>query len=565
MITEEQALVLGRKLSNRYVREEIPDLPKDLPGKTPVEQLYNYFHPGPHVCPVCGNPLDFKCFSKGYDLYCSRKCSWVNRPEKTRQTCMEKYGRPYPVDVEKAKQTNRKRYGADWKSQTTEAKEKVKQTCQERYGREYPVNIDKARITNLERYGVEYTSQIPGMVEKSKQTKLERYGDAGFTNREQAKKTCLERYGVEYTGQIPEAQKKKKETNRKRYGSGVWSQAMAMKAHPDILEVNGVEWICKCPHPDCNKCVERTYTITGQVYRDRLKTNTELCTRLQPVGSIHESYLEKFIQQYLQELGVEYVDNSRAIIPPRQLDIYIPSHHLAIECNGIFWHSDKCREKGYHMEKTAECRNKGIQLLHIWEDWVVRSPELVKNLIKTKLGLYDHRIGARQCEIKEISGNEYKEILQYHLQGPTPASVRYGLYYKGQLVSAMGFGRNRFGGGWELIRYIVLPGWQITGGAGRLFHHFITSHQPTEVTSFSSNDISSGHLYESLGFKRISETGSYWYVDGSYKRHHRYQFQKSILVEHGADPSKTEFEIMDELGYYRIWDSGQTKWVWRAQ
>lgn len=40
------------------------------------------------------------------------------------------------------------------------------------------------------------------------------------------------------------------------------------------------------------------------------------------------------------------------------------------------------------------------------------------------------------------------------------------------------------------------------------------------------------------------------------------QFQKHKLVKLGCDSLLTEWEIMQNLGYDRIWDCGQTTWVW---
>ena len=48
-------------------------------------------------------------------------------------------------------------------------------------------------------------------------------------------------------------------------------------------------------------------------------------------------------------------------------------------------------------------------------------------------------------------------------------------------------------------------------------------------------------------------------------RHHRYNFRKDQLVKEGFDASKSEFTIMEERGYYRIYDSGQTKWVYKKE
>lgn len=44
-------------------------------------------------------------------------------------------------------------------------------------------------------------------------------------------------------------------------------------------------------------------------------------------------------------------------------------------------------------------------------------------------------------------------------------------------------------------------------------------------------------------------------------REHRYNFTKSRLVEAGASDESTEWEIMQNLGYDRIWDCGHQKYV----
>ncbi|MFW6219888.1 MAG: hypothetical protein ACOC33_03530, partial [bacterium] len=56
---------------------------------------------------------------------------------------------------------------------------------------------------------------------------------------------------------------------------------------------------------------------------------------------------------------------------------------------------------------------------------------------------------------------------------------------------------------------------------------------------------------------------NYWYFkinDSTRSRHHRFKFRKSILVEEGYDPNKTEKEIMNERGYLRIYDCGSIKY-----
>ena len=81
------------------------------------------------------------------------------------------------------------------------------------------------------------------------------------------------------------------------------------------------------------------------------------------------------------------------------------------------------------------------------------------------------------------------------------------------------------------------------------------------------NDISDGGLYEKLCFKTDNKiTQSYWYIEpNTYKRYHRTSFTKQAIVKKGwrdnVDNTWTEKEVMFEKGYYRIYDSGQLKWV----
>ena len=81
--------------------------------------------------------------------------------------------------------------------------------------------------------------------------------------------------------------------------------------------------------------------------------------------------------------------------------------------------------------------------------------------------------------------------------------------------------------------------------------------------SYSDNSRSNGDMYRKIGFNLESETvpNYYWVIDGI--RKHRFNFRKDRLVKMGYDSSKTEIEIMNELGYYRIFDSGSKKWIIR--
>ena len=76
------------------------------------------------------------------------------------------------------------------------------------------------------------------------------------------------------------------------------------------------------------------------------------------------------------------VENSRGIISPRELDIFIPSSKLAIEYNGIWWHSlANGTPVDYHSSKSDACERLGIDLVHVLDhEWSHR-----QDLCKLKL------------------------------------------------------------------------------------------------------------------------------------------------------------------------------------
>jgi G:T-mismatch repair DNA endonuclease (very short patch repair protein) len=68
--------------------------------------------------------------------------------------------------------------------------------------------------------------------------------------------------------------------------------------------------------------------------------------------------------------------NDKALIG-KELDIVIPEIKLAIEYNGLYWHSiNGSKYKfGQHLSKTQSCEKLGYRLLYVWEDEWADNPE----------------------------------------------------------------------------------------------------------------------------------------------------------------------------------------------
>ena len=182
------------------------------------------------------------------------------------------------------------------------------------------------------------------------------------------------------------------------------------------------------------------------------------------------------------------------------------------------------------------------------------------------------KIYARKCKIKEISNNEQIRnfLNNNHLQGFVGSKIKIGLFYEDELVSMMTFGLLRkfmgqktIEGSYEMLRFCNKLNTNVVGGASRLFKYFIENYSPKEVISYADRSWSQGHLYEKLKFKLEHKTPpNYYYVIDKLYRKHRFNFRKDKLIREGADPNKTEHEIMLEKGMFRIYDSGSLKYIY---
>lgn len=276
--------------------------------------------------------------------------------------------------------------------------------------------------------------------------------------------------------------------------------------------------------------------------------------------SKEEIKLRKFIETHVG--GV--IHNDTNILNGLELDIYIPSLKLAIELNGDRFHSDLFKDKWYHLNKTKECEKQGIQLIHIWMcDWIQKN-EIIKSILLNKLGKTNTKIFGRKTEIREVQNKECSLFLnENHLQGQSISSIRLGLFHDNQLVQIMTFGKLRKAtgldskaGSYELIRMCSKKNTNVIGGSNKLLKYFIEKYKPKRIISYANRDWSNGNVYEKLGFTFVKYTTPGYFYTKSHIKYHRFKFQKHKLIKEGYDKSKTEYEIMTDRGFYKIWNTG---------
>jgi endogenous inhibitor of DNA gyrase (YacG/DUF329 family) len=346
----------------------------------------------------------------------------------------------------------------------------------------------------------------------------------------------------------------------------------------NIFTGQQVERLEKIKETKLENYVGLDYVNVEQATHTRRKTVTaSIKTQEQFVNEPMADSSKLEILDYVKSLvGAEKVlENDRETLGGLELAIYVPHKKFALEYNGLYWHSENTggKSRNYHVTKTNLCKAFNIRCIHIFEDEWRYKKEIVKSKIKYILNetTMERALYARNCEIREITN--CREFLNTnHIQGDSPSSIKLGAFHNNELVAVMTTGKRRLAlgkkssitGEYELLRFATSK--RVVGIASKLLQHFIRVYNPVKITTYADQRYSVGNLYASIGFKQIHITQpNYWYfLNGTDKRHHRFNFRKNELDKKLAtfDPQLTEWENMKLNGYDRIWDCGSILYEW---
>jgi hypothetical protein len=283
------------------------------------------------------------------------------------------------------------------------------------------------------------------------------------------------------------------------------------------------------------------------------------------------SNAENEIYEFLISIYDGKIEKNYRKFKNKEIDIYLPDLNIGIEFNGLYWHSEKYLSKTYHKDKQEFFNELGIKLITVWEDQWNFKRSIVQSILRSSIQKNSLKLDARKCTILPVSSKDKELFLDSnHIQGNCASRISLGLNHENELVSIMTFGRTRLILGsknsskssYELLRFCSKLDHTVRGAASKLFTHFINEFHPDSVLSYSNLDVNDGHVYEVLGFTCLGVTEpTYWWSDNVH-RYHRSAFMKHKLVKDGADPAKTETEIMHDKNYSRIWGCGNKKWLW---
>ncbi len=557
-----------------------------------IYEDYKDLQNNPNFCVICGTKTKTQ-----YCKECLKSPEYHNiRISKIKSTKLERYGDANYNNIDKHKETIKEKYNVENVSQIPEANKKIRNT---KANTDYTEINEKRKITNLNKYNTEYATQSEVVKNKTIETNLKKFGvicnsqtkefkesvrktwDSKSDEEiqriaDQRKQTNLERYGYECGNkdliieswnskseeEISLINEKRKQTNLELYG--VSSPLQRHFKNNDLLNEYYFKTFIKNERFDADAC-SNFYNLspTGVLkYKKKFNVEEPNVTRIAKTQQKIFDFIKTDIKKY----------NVKNIIKG-ELDIFLPDYNLAIEYDGLFFHSrglHKHRmfntpdyDKKYHLKKTEMCEALGIQLFHIFES---DDLDIWFSMINNKLGL-NKKIYARKCIIKELNYNEVVDFLnENHLQKSTVSKINLGLFYNNELVEVMTFGKPRFNKNYEyeLIRLCTLKYCSVIGGASKLFKYFLDNYKPKSIISYANRRFSNGSIYKTLGFKFVENTEPNYFYFKDLKLLARHQFQKHKLKEKLEifDPSLSESANMMLNGYRIIYDCGNMKFQW---
>ena len=128
----------------------------------------------------------------------------------------------------------------------------------------------------------------------------------------------------------------------------------------------------------------------GREWKETVQRSFKLSEPCVSCSKKGKSKLEKdFVNWCKKQVGGVVLENTRGVIHPYELDIYLPEESRAIEFNGSYWHSDENLMKAhgltaaeYHEFKLELCDDKEITLAFVWEqDWLNQQNELKRSVL----------------------------------------------------------------------------------------------------------------------------------------------------------------------------------------
>ena len=468
-------------------------------------------------CPH-GNPeTSFQSISKGYSIGCCNSCS-----------------QSVPSVREKTEKTNMRKYGTKSPTENKEILKKRGDKFEEKHGVRNPMQVEEIRSRSIET-----RRPLQGEIQK---------------NRERNNKL---KYGVDNVMKLDENKKKLSDLHIMESKDRIIN--LLNELNLTVLEYTKCSSKCKLK---CNNCGNIFYANPNHLFDiRRLNCCKECATEIY-------GKTQKEISNFCSEFFDTIVENDRTILEGKEIDVLIPQINIGIEYDGFYWHCEENsgKNKSYHLDKTLAAKNKGINLIHIFEDEWLFKKDIVKSILKSKFGVLDSSVFARKCKSVKLDNIEAKNFYNNnHLQGFSPGNHT-ALIYNNEIVSCITVGVPRFNKKYksEIIRFCNKKFVSVVGGLSKLISN-ILSDDNNSIITYSDARYGTGSGYLRCGFNFVTMTNPGYYYVKNLNRESRLKYQKHKLKNllEVYDPNLSEWENMKLNGFDRIWDCGNYIFEWK--
>ncbi len=471
----------------------------------------------------------------------------------TKENNLKKYGVDHPIKTkkvqDKVKKTNLEKYGVENIMQQAAGKERQKASLLANYGVTSPLkNLDikqKAQETMRANYGVSHSLQNSGLKAKHDATLFANYGVSSPLKsdkiKEKIKLANIDKYGVENVRQVVEVSRKIEATNQEKYGFPHVFQNTAVKEKIKSTRIKlGLTFIHK------GKTLKEWAEERGVSYSLIKKILHEEGPDAIETIVLGKTRIERAIEDFLVANTISCVYNKKLEGSLYRPDFVINSHKLIIECDGLFWHSEKVLEdNSYHVKKKECYDGLGYSSLFFRENEILEKPEIVFSIIGNKLGL-SQKIAGRKTTIQEVTQDASSQFFtKNHLMGPG-AGRTYGLWFDGELVAALRVKwDDRTNKILDISRFCNKIGHSVIGGYSKLIEHAIKLEEPNSIMTFVDRRYGAGEYLQEMKFVKTTEYISFGWTNGE-DLYHRLTY-----------PSNTGYDA----GLVKIFDCGQAKYV----
>jgi len=311
-------------------------------------------------CDYCGKVFNKKYYSYNKEIKNGKTSCFDCKDLKRKDVIKDKYGVENISQLleikEKVKLAINEKYGCDYLLQSDEIKEKINKINQEKYSTNWIVESEYFKklsdATNIKKYGFIYPNKSEIIKNKTRNTNINKYNCTSYLATDEFR----DRLKIYYNNKFLE---KYKEYN--------------------ILKIENENIILYC-----NEC-KSEFKMCKNIFYSRIGRNSLLCINCNKI-KYNISNVEYSLQKFIKDNYTgKIVFNSRTEIKPYEIDIYLSELKIGFEFNGLYWHSEKFKDNLYHQNKSSLCFEKGIRLIHIFEnDWNDRTKNLILNILNKK-------------------------------------------------------------------------------------------------------------------------------------------------------------------------------------